>query len=113
MRDGGLRTTRAPCGTHGADGRDIGSRLATIDVMSEFEAAWDEVHAANTLGWQVGRPYLHDERDRWEQYAFDPWERPSGGMRSREWIAVGTTEVGCLSEMARCLQELREGRWPR
>ncbi len=28
--------------------------------MSDLEAAWEEVHAANTMGWQVGRPYFHD-----------------------------------------------------
>jgi len=37
--------------------------------MSELEAAWDQVHAANTTGWQVGRPYFHDERRCLEQYA--------------------------------------------
>jgi hypothetical protein len=32
--------------------------------------------------------------------------------RSREWAAVGPTEIRCVQEMARCLRELREGRWP-
>ncbi len=59
--------------------------------MSELESAWDDVHAANTMGWQVGRPYFHNERQCWEHYAFDPTERGnSDGNRSREWIAVGT-----------------------
>ena len=56
-------------------------------------AAWDELHAANTMDWQVGRPYLHDERGEWEQYAYDPLEKPMFGERSPEWIAVGQTEV--------------------
>lgn len=81
--------------------------------MAELESAWDEVHAANTMGWQVGRPYLHEERGAWEQYAFDPSERPEVGKRSREWIAVGRTEVECVREMAYCLRELEDGRWPR
>ena len=34
--------------------------------MSELESAWDEIHAANAMGWQVGRPYLHDERRFWD-----------------------------------------------
>ena len=35
------------------------------------------------------------------------------GLRSREWTAVGITEVACLREMARCLREIREGRVPK
>jgi len=65
------------------------------------------------MGWQVGRPHFHDERRCWEQYAFDPKERPRVGKRSREWTAIGPTEVACVREMADCLRELREGRWPR
>lgn len=64
-------------------------------------------------GWEVGRPRLHDELNQWEQYAFDPSERPKVGKRSREWIAVGQTEVECVAEMARCLREIGEGRWPK
>ena len=79
----------------------------------DLVAAWDELHAANTMGWQVGRPYLHDEHSTWEQYAFDPTERPKVGKRSREWTAVRPTEAACVREMARCLVELSEGRWPR
>ena len=81
--------------------------------MSESDDAWDQVHAALPQGWQVGRPYWHDEVGSWEQYAFDPSESIIGGKRSREWIAVGPTEVACVREMARCLWEFREGRWPR
>ena len=35
------------------------------------------------------------------------------GKRSRECIAVGLTELRCVQGMARCLRELREGRWPK
>ncbi len=80
---------------------------------SALEAAWNEIHAASPRGWHIGRPYWHDEVGCWEQYAFDPSEHPSDGKRSREWIAVGPTEVTCVREMGRCLRELREGRWPR
>lgn len=80
----------------------------------ELVAAWDEVHAANEqLGWQVGRPYFHDERGTWEQYTFDPKERPKVGKRSREWTAIGPTEVDCVRTMAYCLRELAAGRWPK
>ncbi len=57
--------------------------------------------------------YFHDELDWWEQYAFDPREKPKVGKRSREWTAIGKTEVECVREMAYCLRELREGRWPK
>ncbi len=45
----------------------------------ELAAAWASVHDATPPGWHVGRPNLHDERRQWEQYAFDPSERPRGG----------------------------------
>lgn len=34
------------------------------------------------------------------------------GNRSREWTAVGETEVECVRELARCLREIGEGRPP-
>ncbi len=43
--------------------------------MSELDAAWEAVHAALPVGWYVGRPSYHDERDEWLQYAFHPSER--------------------------------------
>ena len=46
-------------------------------------------------------------------YAYDRAETPVGGKRSREWTATGPTELRCVQEMARCLGELREGRWPK
>ena len=81
--------------------------------MSDLDAAWDELHAALPTGWAVGWPSFHDEAGSWEQYGYDPSERPKVGKRSREWIAVGQTEVACVREMARCLRELHEGRFPR
>lgn len=54
-----------------------------------------------------------DERREWTQYAFDPREQASVGARSREWTAVGATELEVLVEMARCLSELGAGRSPR
>jgi hypothetical protein len=45
-------------------------------------------------------------------YAFDTSERAKIGHRSREWTAVGQTEVECVCEMARCLRKIGEGRVP-
>jgi hypothetical protein len=73
---------------------------------------WDAVHDAFPAGWYVGRPSYHDERHEWTQYAFDQREQPKVGLRSREWTAVGATEVDVLREMARCLRELGAGRVP-
>ena len=55
----------------------------------------------------------HPERNEWSQFAFDPSEKPIVGTRSRDWIAVGPTELRCVQEMARCLGESKAGRWPR
>ena len=76
-------------------------------------AAWDAVYAATPAGWQVGRPYRHEERGgAWEQYAWLPSGKARGGRPRKEWTAVGETEEACLREMARCLEELGNGRWP-
>ena len=75
--------------------------------------AWTAVHENTPDGWFVGRPD-HEERYRqWSMYAFDPSEKPVVGKRSREWTAVGQTELHCVQEMARCLGELKAGRWPK
>jgi hypothetical protein len=84
---------------------------STIDL----EHAWAELDEANaSLGWRVGRAYLHDElaSNPWEQYAYDPTERPKMGRRSREWTAIGRSEVQVVREMARCLREIAAGRVP-
>lgn len=46
-------------------------------------------------------------------YAFDTTERAHVGKRSREWTAMGQTEVECVREMARCLREIGNGRVPK
>jgi hypothetical protein len=79
----------------------------------DLAAAWDAVHDATPDGWYVGRPGFEERHNQWSMYAFDPSERPVVGKRSREWTAVGPTELRCVQEMARCLGELREGRWPK
>ena len=79
--------------------------------MTDLEAAWATVHDNTPDGWYVGQPE-HPERNEWSQFAFDPSEKPIVGKRSSEWTAVGQTELGCVQSMARCLGELREGRWP-
>lgn len=42
-------------------------------------------------------------------YAFDQAEKAHIGRRSREWTAVGPTEVECVREMARCLRAIGAG----
>ncbi len=82
-------------------------------MSTALEEAWSHVHDATPVGWHVGRPSYHSERRQWVQYAFDPSERPRVGLRSREWTAVGATEVEAVAEMARCPREIKEGRAPR
>ena len=55
----------------------------------------------------------HPERNEWSMFAFDRSETPIVGKRSREWTAVGPTELRCVQERARCLGEPRAGRWQR
>ena len=64
-------------------------------------------------GWSVGRPSYYPERRVYQQYAFDSFEVPKVGVRSKEWTAIGPTEVDCLREMARCLTDISAGRVPR
>ncbi|MDP8904040.1 MAG: hypothetical protein M3N29_01765 [Chloroflexota bacterium] len=82
-------------------------------TLRQLEAAYDEVLTATPPGWYVGRPMFHDERTEWQMYAFDQSERAVVGRRRREWTAVGPTELGVVLEMARCLREISEGRWPK
>jgi hypothetical protein len=81
-------------------------------TADDLDAAWAAVHDATPPGWYVGRPSYHDERDEWTQYAFDQHERPSVGVRSREWTVIGAAELEVLVEMARCIRELGAGRVP-
>ncbi len=82
------------------------------DERDELYAAWEELHAATLPGWFVVRPGQR-HGGQWALYAFDPKERAHIGRRSREWTAVGQTEVECVHEMARCLREISEGRVPK
>jgi len=76
-------------------------------------AAWEAVHDNTPPGWYVGRPAYVDRFREWRMYAFDPSERPVVGRRSRESVATGQTELDCLRVMARCLAEIKAGRWPK
>jgi len=58
-----------------------------------MEEAWDALHDATPAGWYVGRP--------------------SVGPRSREWTAIGSTELEVVAEMARCLREIAKRKVPR
>ncbi len=82
------------------------------DMSTHLEAAWDELHSAKPDGRFVRQPMYHEDRREWEQYAFDTRERPKAGHRSREWTAVGGSELEVVGEMARCLRLIREGRIP-
>ena len=77
--------------------------------MDDLHAAWASVQDTTPPGWSVGRPMEHPERNEWSMYAFDSSEKPVVGKRSREWTAIGPTEVCCVQEMARCLGELAGG----
>ena len=79
--------------------------------MTDLYAAWEALHAATPAGWFAARP-AQRHGGQWAMYAFDTTERAAIGKRSREWTAVGPTEVECVREMARCLPIIGEGRLP-
>ena len=84
--------------------------------MDELEAAWAELHEVNAaLGWYVGRPAYEPRLSvPWSMYAFDPKERPKvGPALAGVDFAIGLTEAHCVSEMAKALREISEGRVPR
>ena len=60
------------------------------------------------------RNRINQKPGEWTMYAFDTRERRRRGIghRTLEWIATATTEAGVVREMARCLREIAEGRWP-
>lgn len=64
-------------------------------------------HAARLVG---GAADLYPGRREWEQYSFDPSEKPKAGHRSWERTAISDTEEGVVREMARCLREIRNPR---
>jgi len=81
--------------------------------MTDVAAAWDPVHEHTPEAWYVGQPVEHPERNEWSTYTFDPRETPIVGKRSREWTAIGPTELHCVQTMAYCLGELKARRWPK
>ena len=81
-------------------------------MSTDLDDAWNDLHDAKPDGWYVDRHSYEEGRKRWEQCAFDPSERAHAGARSREWTAVGPTELEVIHEQARCLRLIREGRVP-
>lgn len=78
----------------------------------DLQEAWTELHSATPPGWYVGPPNQR-HGGQWAIYALDTTEKAHIGKRSREWTAVGQTEVECVREMARCLREISEGGVPK
>jgi hypothetical protein len=82
-------------------------------MTTPLEAAWVAIHDATPPGWFVGRPHYDEYRNQWTQFAFDTNDRGKPGKpRTREWLAVGTSELHVLQEMARCLEVIGRGEWP-
>src|SRR4051812_34425575 len=82
---------------------------STILQMTDLERAWAELDSANVGRWVVGRPSLHDEvrgAEHWQQWAYDPREKPRAGKRTRTRTATALTEVECVREMARWLRDV-------
>jgi hypothetical protein len=83
-------------------------------TSADLEQAWNAVHDASPLGWEVGRPAYLERRNEWQMHAFDTNDRGKPGKpRTREWTAIASSEVGVVLEMARCLRVIGEGGCPR
>lgn len=97
------------------DAADASTAPVLKGVTLPLGEAWAALDAATPPGWYVGRPNKHDEMTgaQWEQFAFDPSERPKAGKRSREWIAIAPTEIGVVLAIAEALREFRAGRVPK
>jgi hypothetical protein len=54
------------------------------------------VHDAAPRCWFVGRPGYVERFNKWEMFAFDTNDRAPGKPRTREWTAVGTSELHVL-----------------
>jgi hypothetical protein len=66
-------------------------------MPSDLEEAWNALHDATPAGWFVGRPGYVERLNQWQQYAFDTNDRARPGKpRTREWTAVGTSELHVL-----------------
>jgi hypothetical protein len=82
--------------------------------MTDLEAAWAERDAANTIGWTVERPSLHDDvrgAEHWEQWAYEAREKPKAGKRSRG-VDGGRTDRGAVRSRDGALSP-RDRSWPR
>ena len=86
--------------------------LARVTSMSDLYAAQAAVHDNTPPGWFLGQPGYEERCRQWSMHAFDTAETPADGKRSGEWTAVGRSELRRLRVMARCLAEIKAGRWP-
>jgi hypothetical protein len=61
----------------------------------------------------VGRPTYDTVRHEWQMNACELAEPVSAGQLAWAWTAVARSQAGVLREMARCLEEISAGRWPK
>ena len=76
--------------------RSPGRQREADEHPDALRRAWHSVHVNTPAGWYVGTPGYEERYRRWSMYAFDPSEKPVVGKRSREWTAVGQTELHCV-----------------
>ena len=90
-------------------GSDAGDRAVGLHACDQH-GGWRQPVSEDS---HVGKPGYEERYREWSMYAFDPSEKPVVGKRSREWTAVGQTKLHCVQVMARCLGDLKVGRWPK
>ena len=75
-----------------------------------LEEAWSAVHDATPRAGMLAHRRFREYQNRWEMFAFDTNDRGRPGRpRTRQWTAVGASELEVLQEMARCLEVVGRG----
>jgi hypothetical protein len=83
-------------------------------MSSDREVAWSAVHDVMPPNWFLGRRLFVERYNHWVQFAYDTTDRGRPGKpRTRQWTALGETEVECVREMGRCLRIIGQGAWPK
>ena len=81
---------------------------------ADLAEAWEQVHDNTPEGWFVGRPGWEDRYTSSGRCTpSTPRRRPWSASGHGSGLTVGQSELDCVQDMARCLGELKAGRWPK
>jgi hypothetical protein len=78
-----------------------------------LEAAWNAVHDATPSGKQVGQPAYAEYRNQWTMSRSTPTPALGPGSLGRGSGRRRGLGDKVLQEMARCLEVIGRGEWPK